>query len=264
MLLQVVSAKGTAIGATIAALAAVTGDTLVVPSFNDPKKAWLLQAWANVQVAGTLRIKSPKMHDNVNGLRVGTIINDTAPIMPWRAPQRLYPNDTISVELAGSAVAGDVEHVVQLQAFEEVPGQAGQLLSIDEVMRRIKFTITVENTIATDTSGNYSGAAAINATIDQFQTDYDYAILGYKTDTVCSCVGYRAPAWANARVGGPGFKAEPAITADWFLRLSRVYGLPLVPVFRGNDKASVLVDALIDENGADPKVTTYLAALSRS
>ena len=263
MQLQLVSAKGTAINTTIAALAAVTGDSLSVPNFDHSKKAWILQLWADVQSAGTLRIRSPKMHDNVNGIRIDTVASDPTPLLPWGVPSRIYPGDVLNVELAGSATAGDEEFVCMLQAFEDLPGQQGRLLAPDQVAQRLDHVITVENTITTLTTGIYTGAEAINAEIDQFQQDRDYAILGYKVDTECAAIGYRAPAWANTRVGGPGVETEAWLTSDWFMRLARTYNLPLVPVFAGSDKASVLVDALQDENGADVTLTTFLGVLRR-
>ena len=263
MLLQLVSAKGTAINTTLAALAAVSGDTLTIPRFDEPKKGHILQLWADVQAAGQLRIRSPKMHDNVNGLRVDTVVSDPTPLLPWGVPLRVYGTDTLIVELAGSATAGDEEFVCMLMAFDELPGQVGQLRSPEQILPKIDHLLTVENTIATGTTGIYTGAEALNAEIDQFQVNYDYAILGYKVDTECAAVGWRAPAFANVRVGGPGIETEAWLTSDWFMRLSRTYNMPLVPVFAGSDKASVLIDALQDENGADVTVTTYLAALRR-
>jgi len=264
MLLQLVSAKGTAIGATIAALTPVSGDSLAIPSFSEQKKGNILQMWADVQVAGTLRLKSPKMHDNSNGIRIDTVVSDPTPLLPWGVPIRVYGSDVLTVELAGSAVAGDEEFVSLLMAFEELPGQVGRLISPDEVMRRHVHTLTVENTITTGTTGIWTGSEAINAEIDQFQVTYDYAILGYKVDAECAAVGYRAPSFANVRIGGPGIETEAWLTSDWFMRLSRAYNMPLVPIFAGSDKASVLIDALQDENGADVTVTTYLAALSKT
>src|SRR5688500_13452566 len=80
--LELVSAQGTAIGATIAALAAVAGDSLAVRNTGTANPAKLLKAWADVQVAGTARIRSPKFHDNVQGIRVDTIISDPTPFLP--------------------------------------------------------------------------------------------------------------------------------------------------------------------------------------
>lgn len=259
--MQIQTYSGTAISATISALTAVSGDSLAVPNFAIGKKALLLQLWADVQVAGTLRVRSPRMHDNVNGIRIDTIVSDPQPLMPWGVTQPLYPNDVLIVELAGSAVAGDIEYISLLEYFEDLPGINARLLTWDALKGRIEQFLTTENTIATGTTAAYTGAEAINAEIDQFQQGVDYAILGYKCDTECQAIGWRAPDFGNLRVGGPGEEIHLGFYSDWFCRLSRMYDLPTIPVFNGSNKASVLIDTAQDENGADTTVTTYLARL---
>lgn len=262
--MQVVSAMGTAINTTLAALTAVSGDSLAVPNFDLNKKAWLLQVWCDVQLAGTLRIRSPKFHDNVNGIRIDTIASDAQPLMPMGVAQRLYPNDNLTVELAGSSTGGDIETVTMLQVYEDLPGIQARLIAPEELMRRTEQVLTVENTISTGTAGGYSGAEGVGAEIDQFQNGVDYAILGFKTDTETATIGWRAPDFGNQRVGGPGDETHLHAYSGWFVKLSKLYGLPLIPVFNGQNKASVLIDAVQDENGADPTVTTWLAKLKSS
>lgn len=259
--MQLQTYSGTAIGATLAALTAVPGDSLAVANFAIGKQSWLIQLWTDAQVAGTLRIRSPRFHDNVNGIRVDTIISDAKPLLPWGAAQPLFPNDTLIVELAGSAVAGDIEYVVLLEYFDEMPGVSARLLTWEQVRARIDQLLTVENTIATGATAAYGGSEAINAEIDQFQQGADYAILGYKVDVECAAIGYRAVDFGNLRLGGPGDEADPQLYSNWFPMLSNHYGKPMIPVFNGSNKASVLVDAVQDENGADTTLTTYLARL---
>jgi hypothetical protein len=261
---EVVTAQGTAIGATIAALTASAGDSFAIKSFDLSKKAYLLAAWADVQVAGTARVRSPKFHDNVNGIRYRTTIGDMKTFMPYGAKETLYPNDNLTVELAGSAVAGDLEYVSMLHYYEDLPGISARLLTRDQVLGRIDHLITVENTIATPTTGGYGGSQAINTTIDQFQTGADYAILGYKCNAAAAVIGWKCPEFGNLRVAGPGDASDFDLYCDHFMRLSLLTGLALVPVFNGQNKASVLIDAVQDENGADPIVTTFLAKLKSS
>jgi hypothetical protein len=259
--MQIQTYQGTAINTTLAALTALSGDSLAIANFAIGKRALLLQIWADVQTAGTLRIRSPKMHDNVNGIRIDTIASDAQPLMPWGVTQPLFPNDNLIVELAGSATAGDIEYITLLEYFEDLPGINARLFTWDQVKGRIEQFLTTENTIATGTTAAYTGAEAVNAEIDQFQQGVDYAILGYKVDTECQAIGWRAPDFGNLRVGGPGEEIHLQFYSDWFCRLSRTYELPTIPVFNGSNKASVLIDAVQDENGADTTVTTYLARL---
>lgn len=259
--LEVISGMSTAIGATITAMAATTGDSFAIKAFDQSKRASLIQAWAAMQVAGTARIRSPKFHDNVNGIRYRTTIADFKPFLPWGARQALYPTDVLTVEAAGSAVAGDIEYVAMLMYYDDLPGSSARLLTRDQLLARVEHIVTVENTITTPTSGGYAGSQAINTTIDQFQAGADYALLGLKCNAATPIIGYRCPEFGNVRVGAPGDASDFDLYSDWFMRLSLTTGLPTVPVFNGQNKASLNIDAAQDENGADPVVTTWLAKL---
>jgi hypothetical protein len=258
---EVIGAQSTAIGATLAAMTAITGDSFAIKAFDLGKKAYLLQAWAAPQAAGTLRIRSPKFHDNVNGIRYRTTSGDFKPVMPWGAKETLFPTDVLTVELAGSAVAGQIEYAGMLVYYEDLPGSAARLLTRDQLLARIDHIITVENTIATPTTGGYAGAQAINTTIDQFQAGADYAILGYKCSAAMGILGYKCPEFGNLRVAGPGDASDFDLYADWFMRLSMFNGLPMIPVFNGQNKASLNIDGAQDQAGADPVITTWLAKL---
>jgi hypothetical protein len=261
--LDVVSATGTAISATISALAAATGDSLAVKNSPIEKMARILTFWMDVQVAGTGRIRSARLHDNVQGLRFDTIIGDLRPYMPWGVSQRVYANDVLNVELAGSAVAGDIETITMLLYYEDLPGIAARFIAPDELKRRAGNISMTENTISTGTAGSYSGGEAINVEQDQFHAGGQYALVGYLCDTEMGAICWRGPDTGNLRVGGPGEETERELTADWFIRLSTAYGLPLIPVISAENKAATLLDVLCDENGADPTVTSIFVELSR-
>lgn len=259
--LELITAQGTAISATISALTAATGDSLAVRNTGNANPARILQLWADVQVAGTLRVRSPKMHDNVQGIRYDTIVSDPRPLLPWGVGQPVYPNDVIVAELAGSAVAGDIEYLCLLLHYPELPGSAGQFVGPDDVMRRAVNIFTVENTIATGTGGGYTGAEAINVEFDQFHAGGKYALLGYTVDAECAAVTWRGVDTGNLRVGGPGDETERELTADWFMRLSRAFSMPLIPVFSAENKGGITVEAVQDENGADVTLTSVFAEL---
>lgn len=262
--LELVAAQGVAIGATIANINAVSGDTLVVRNTgNNSTPGKMLQAWTDVQVAGTARIRSPRFHDNVQGLRFDTFISDVRPLLPWGIGQAIYPGDVLIAELAGSAVAGDIESLCMLNYYPDLPGVNGTFITPEQLMSRLVHLFTVENTIATGALGGWSGGEAINAEFDQWRSGEQYALVGYLTDTECAAIGWRGGDTGNLRIGGPGDETERELTADWFVRLSRAFNLPLVPVFRADNKAGILVDALQDENGADPTVTSIFALLTK-
>lgn len=259
--MQVIGAAGTAISATISALAAVTGDSLTMPFFNEAKKAWMLQLWNDVQVAGTLRVRSGKWHDDVQGMRFKTNISDPNPLLPAGMKQPVYSGDTLHVDLGGSAVAGDIEYVVMLFWFEELSAQAANLITYEQYIARQGNSLTVENTIATGTTAAWTGAEALNADNDMLHARSSYAIPGYVVDVECGAVSWSGNDTANVRNGGPGLETEREITARWFLHLARMTGLPCIPVIAADNKAATQISTLQDENGADTVLDTILTEL---
>jgi hypothetical protein len=59
----------TAPSTTQTALTMNVGNSLTIRNARSRARSSLLTAWADVQVRGILRIKSPKLHDNVQGIR---------------------------------------------------------------------------------------------------------------------------------------------------------------------------------------------------
>jgi len=260
--MQVIGAAGTAIGATLAAIQAVTGDSLTIPFFNESKKAWLLNLWTDVQVAGTVRVHSGKWHDDVQGLRFKTVVSDLQPLIPFGSRQPIYSGDTLHADLAGSAVAGDIEYLVMLMWYEELSAQAALLLTYDQYKARMGGNmLTAENTIATGTTAAWTGAEAINADVDQFHARALYAITGYTVDTECAAVSWSGNDTANVRTGGPGTETEREVTARWFLYMAMMTGLPCIPVINADNKAATVVATLQDENGADTVLDTIMTEL---
>lgn len=260
--LELVTARATAIGATLAAMTANDGNTFSVRNATPGSGVALLQVWADVQVAGTLRIRSPQLHDNVQGLRFDTVVGEVTPLLPWGVWQELMPQDTLIVELAGSAVAGDVETIGMLVYYFDLPGIEANLFGWGDVAPRIRNIVTVENTLATGLTGNYTGEEALSAEFNLLKANTNYAILGYMVDAEVGSIRYRGSDLGNFGVGGPGEPGIRHVTKDWFVLLSQSFNLPLIPVFNAANVGALLLDSNQDENGADVTVTTILAELA--
>jgi hypothetical protein len=259
--LDTVCSTGTAIGATIAATTVVSGDSLTIKNAPLTSNVWLLQAWVDAQVAGSFRIRSPKFHDNVDAIRSRTLIGILEPVLPWGAPHKLWPQDTEIVELAGSAVAGDIETVVQQIYYEDLPGQSARLITPDVLKQRGRNVLGVRLAITIGSTAGYNGARAINADVDLLKANQDYAVLGMTTDVETAAICLRGPDTSNLRVSVPG---EPGLWHHcnyWFVRLSRGYGLPLIPVINSANKGATLIDVAGDENGGTANVTIWLQEL---
>jgi len=240
------------------------GNTLTIRNAPLDSDVRLLQAWADVQFVGTGRIRSPRLHDNVQGIRLDLMVGNVTPLLPWSFPQKLLPQDTLIAEMAMGDAAGDIETLCMLVYYANLAGIDARLASPEDVLRRMVNLVTVENTIALGALGGYSGEEALNAEFDLLKANTDYALLGYLVDIECACVRWRGADTGNLGVGGPGNPAFRGVTKDWFVRLSRETGLPLIPVFNSANRPGILVDGAQDENGADTTVTSIFAEIGPS
>jgi len=260
--LELITGFVTAPGTTFTAWTLAAGNSLVVRNAPLEKRILLLQAWADNQGAGTMRIRSAKLHDNVQGIRLDITVGDPVPLLPMYKPQPLYPQDELTVEHTGSAVTGDIETGCLLIWYEDLPGVDAKLINAAELKERLVHIMTVENTLSLGTAGGYSGEEAINAEFDLWKANTEYALLGYTVDTECACVRWRGADVGNLGVGGPGNELIRELTRKWFLWLSEETGLPLIPVFNSANKGAILIDGAQDENGADTTVTSIFAELA--
>lgn len=259
--LDTVTSTGTAIGATLAATTIVAGDSFQVKNAAPNSEIALLQAWVDAQVAGMARIRTPKGHDNVDMIRARTQIGVIKPLLPWGASQRLYAQDVEIVELAGSAVVGDIESVVQQIYYSDLPGQNARLMTWDQIRGKIRNLLGVRVAITLGSTAGYNGARAINADVDLLKANQDYAVLGMTTDLDAAAICLRGPDTANLRVAVPGEADLWEDTAGWFRHLSLAYNLPLIPVINSANKGGTLIDAVNDENGGTANVTIHVAEL---
>lgn len=251
----------TAPSSTFTAATMASGDTLTISNTELNNPIYLLQVWGDHQTAGNIRIRSPKLHDINQGIRLFDVASEVQPLLPMGMRQSLYPQDTLELTITGSATSGDIETACLLLWYANLPGQNAQLFRWQEVMNRIVNIFTVENTLALTTSGGYSGEETITVEFDFGKANTSYALLGYHVSAECAAIGYRGSDLGGFRVGGPGNEIYKEMTGNWFKNLSIEYDLPTIPVFNWSNKNSILIDGVQDENGTDTTVTSIFAEL---
>lgn len=266
--LEIIAGFVTAPDTTQTALTMAAGNSLTVRAAAPNAPVRLLTAWVDAQLRGVCRVRSPKLHDNVQGIRFATIASMPQPPIDPMFSQTLYSQDVLTVDLSGSATAGDIETFAALIRYDDLPGQNARLVLPSDVKARMVNLVTVENTLATGTAGGWSGEEAINADFDLWKANTDYALLGYTVSPVagqtvgeCAAVRFRGPDTGNLGVGGPGMEDMRHLTGRWFVWLSERSGLPCIPVFNSANRGGTLVDAATDENGLDVIVTSFWAEL---
>ena len=252
----------TAPGATLTALTLASGDSLTIKNAPIDKPVNLIESWVReLDTAGIFRIRSPRLHDNVQGIRTRVPSSLVFPFLPDVVNQPLISQDVLIAELSGTATAGGIDSAVLLLYYSEFPGVSARLITADEADKRMKNLVTVETAIVTGTTIGYGTARAFNADFDLLKGNTDYALLGGYTDVRATLASLRGPDFGNLRVSFPGEPNIKHVTAEWFLRLSRRTGLPLVPVLSSANKAGTFAEAFISQAGGTVNANFVLAEL---
>lgn len=242
---------------TGAAGTANTGDSLTIK--NGKGKIHTIAAWASRQVAGFSQIVVPSSHDTTRGYRSGVAIDLGALTLPLPVQHRFEPQELITSTIAGSNTAGDIELDSLLIFYENFPGISMRSITPAQLDQRTVKLTTVESSIAAVATGQYS-EEAITTDSDLLKANTDYAVLGMSGRTAAHAFTLRGPDFGNVRIGVPG-NLRTELTQQFFVAMSRVHGLPLVPVFNSGNKAQTQVGFVMNETAAATVVTMHLAEL---
>jgi len=260
MHIELLTVTATAPGASGAAGAAVTGDSLTVK--NGVGEVRMLAAWADLQAAGFIRVVNPSGHDTTRGYSFRAGIGELRQELPLGLGLSLRPQESLAFTIAGSATAGDVEQVCSLLWYQDLPGVQGRLISWEQCQQLTERLCTVEASITSSAGPGYSGEEAITAESDLLKANRDYAVLGMTASAEVAAVTLRGPDLGNVRVGVPGEPAQHDVGAQFFGMLSRAFnGLPTIPVISSGNKASTLIGVATDENAGTIPVVLHLALL---
>ncbi len=262
--LEILTGFVTGVIADFTSLTMANGNSLTIRNTPEGANITLLNTWVQREAVGlpsTIRIRSPFLHDNVQGIRLIGTPDDPFPLLPLFSRIPLVAQDTLVAEINTGAGAGQISTMSLLIHYSDLFGVDADFRTAEDVIGNIIHMLAVENTITADTAGGYSGEEALNADFDLLKANTFYAILGYICTVPTASVRYRASAWGNLGLGGPGNSEDPDVTANWFVRLSQQTGIPLIPVFNSADIDNVLIDVAQDDGGADPTINTILAEL---
>lgn len=260
--LNVLTGRVTNPGATITALTADTGDSFTVKSFSFGDTARIIDAWAQTATPGVFRIRSPRLHDVAQGIRLRTVQATARSLLPRQLVQRLAPQDVLVVEGSGGGAETDAFGFLVHYGSSDLP--QAHLISAQEFIARQANIFGAEVAVTTSaTAAQYGGSTALNATFDVWKRNVDYAILGILSDTEGCTVGITGPDTGQTRVGMPMTK-EPLETHDYFVQLADALNEPLIPVINAANVATTFIDCAAVATSTAVNFTVILAELSGS
>jgi hypothetical protein len=264
--LEVVTSFVTAPGATLTAAAACTGNSLTIRSAAMTSNVYLINSWSFNQVEGTTRIRSPRLHDNVQGIRsrvpAASVLQKWPTTIQTGFQQYLVPQDTLIVEISGSGTAGQIESNTMMIYYTSLPGISARLINNATLQQAGKNLCTIEATITAVATGQYGGAVLASAATQNLKANTDYALVGGITDTRGTVVRVSGVDFGNLGVGFPAEPATQDLTSGWFIDMAAAAGFPLIPVFNSANAGGLSIDVQTNQAAGTYIVDLYCVELA--
>jgi hypothetical protein len=246
-MLDTVSGGVIAPGAVLTAWTMAQGDSAQIRASPDGKSIRMLSLWNKNQVAGQIRILSPRLHDADRGMTSNIVVGNVMPAMPLGLAQYMKSNDNLTIQQSGSAVALAAEIGSFLLWYEGLGDGAARYITPADLKARGVNVKQVQTTNTPTAGATYSGSTKLTTTEDLLKADLDYALIGYEVSALCGTVSWRGTDTGNYRASGPGDPTQKHVTGNWFQRLSKEFDLPLIPVIAANNKNNTFVEIVQDQ-----------------
>jgi len=255
----------TTVGSALAAGVMATGDSAQIRNHPQSAEARLLAAYYDsVTNSEVWRVRSPLLHDNVQGIRFFPDEDPIARLLPPYGLQRLHPQDELTFEFTTAAATGKALGALLIY-YSQLPGAAARLFNPGDVLGLVKNVKPVIVSIASgaNTAGIWFDEA-INADEDLLHANTDYAVLGITTDLGVAAIAIKGIDTGNLRVGVPG-TTRGEVNAGYFVDLSMATGLPCIPVINSANAGSTFVSIISSAaTGAILNAGVILAELSQN
>lgn len=259
--LQLIAGTFNAGGAGFNTVTPAPGDSFTVAAAVTEGVIQLEQLWAAGAVTDIVRVYSPRMHDNTQGIRMQVGTTKYRPLLPWDVDQPLYPADTPTVQT--DATGAGQTGILALYEYYDLPGASPRLATWDDVNPRIEAVSGVEVDINTGAAiGSWGAGVALNSLFDNFKANRDYALLGYTVNSACLGISLLGPDTSNYRIGGPG-DPDPIYTREVFKRASMDTGRAFIPVIAANNKGATLLQGIDVAASTLVHVSLHLALLKQ-
>lgn len=247
----------TAVTTAFTACTGYTGQSPTVRNTALGSKVALEGFWGQNATASIQRVRSPRLHDNVQGIRYQVPVGVSPNLLGLRPFTPLVPQDTLVVEIQGGAAEADAAYLNI--SYGSLPGSDGNYATYDQIRPRIVDIMTQEVTPGNPTAANqWSAGVAINTTFDLMKANTWYALLGYTVSAAVGGIAIQGPDTGGLKVGGPGL-LNALETREWFLWMDEFSEEPGIPVINSANKGGTFVYAG-DRTGAYAGVVDLLFA----
>jgi hypothetical protein len=254
--MQAYTSTSTGAGNFIAATA-FTGGITNIRNFAQTDYAKIIAFSRKGATAGTARIRSSLMHDDVQAFRVRCPAADPTDHIPQWVPNTMYAQDSPLVD--GDGTNTEVEAYTLSVFYSNLPGASARLHMLADVQPLIDQLIVQQVTITAVVPPN-PATGLLTSLYNTLKANRDYAVLGFETDVPLAGVGIQGADTGNL-VAGMGVPADIFKTRDCFVRYSTEYQLPLIPVINAANAPATLVVVYNDVAAAASNIGVVLGLL---
>ena len=261
---EILSWSAIAPTSTGAAATALVGDSLIIKNNQGENRPTILAAWGFQQTGGFQQITFPSGHDTTRGYRFTTAADNTSARVPLGSFLPLTAQENLTVTVAGSATAGDVELGCAIIHYPSLPGVQSRAITYEEYLSRLEKMTTIQASVSAAAGGNVYSEELINLDSDLLMANRDYAVIGMESSVNCLSVTLRGTDLGNVRVGCPGGTTTDGYQSNFWKDLSEATSLPLIPVINSGNRNNTYLGVVCNEAGAGTAVpvTLFLALLA--
>lgn len=244
-------------GAVITAVPAGAGSSFTVRGTSASTKQTLVGLARGGATKGIVRVRSPYLSDNVQGIRYATAAGIQDDLLSLIGAQSLVPQDSLTVEVTGGAA--EYDGALLSTYYDDLSGASPKLKMPGDIAGAASFITTWSvDAAASATEGAWANTLITNL-YDESKANSWYALLGYVVDTPVLGVAINGADTSNFNVGGPGV-TEPYRTKAYFADLSMALGKPCIPVFNSANKGNTNV-AVVDVAASTAVNVTLVVAI---
>lgn len=233
--IETLGATNLVAGTTYGACGMAAGDSNVVRPFPDSQFARLVALNYDADLVHPFRVRSPLLYDDVQGIRIMPGQTPSQRVLPAESGQNLNKQDTLTFEATTTAAVG-VATIAPTIFYSQLPGAAARLYNPSDILPLVKNIkpVVVTFGIGANTPPDWADLV-ITTTEDLLHANRDHALLGITVDNAVAAVAIRGVETGNLRIGVPGV-LDSDLTANYFVMLSELTGLPCIPVINSANK----------------------------
>jgi hypothetical protein len=242
---------------TITAVPAGQGSSFTVRGTSVSTTQQLVGLARGGVTKGIVRVRSPYLSDNVQGIRFAAAAGVQDGLLSESALQQLIAQDTLTVEVTGGG--SEFDGALLSTYYDDLAGAQPTLKMPGDIMGQAAFVTTWEiNAAAPSTEGNWANTIITNL-YDVSKANSYYAVLGYVVDIPVLGIALNGADTSNFNIGGPGV-TEPYFTKNYFADLSYRLGKPCIPVFNTANKGNTNI-AVVDVAASTAVNVTLVVAI---